>query len=572
MNSAPNTVARHVVSALEAEGVEHVFGMPGSHVLALYDALADSKLRFVSASHENTSTFMAGMYGFLKGKAGVALLTAGPGATNSVSAVAQAFASSLPLVHITGDVPLRAGPEAFHGVDRPDFLHRLFADITKSSQRLERPEQVGDALARAFALAQSGRPGPVHLDIPIDLSSARLPEEHTSKYVPHAVVAREPDPGFVDAVCTSLARARRPVLCVCRGVLLHRAEEELLALAESLGAPVLSTAYALGAFPQQHALALGSFSEFSQNAFAFQVIQSSDYLLVLGLRPGTDMARMLAGVAPRDSAFVAFDEAEQLAAPTWPGPQSTCHLKSLLGRLLSRQAEFARSPDPELVSAIDRQNSAFRRGLGLLLEPHRAQRPLHFGLVMQALGAQLAPDAIVVSGVGNHHVWARNLLPLQRRESFVAESSWGTMGGELGGGLAAKLVHPQRQVIVVTGDASLLMVAGDLLTAVKEQLNILVIVLNDSRHGIIRGMQRQAFGRSFGDEIAETSFAKLGESMGLATRRLELSQDIGTALSESLAVSRERPTILDVVCDFGVPWPKRDALIQAGLERAGSKA
>lgn len=566
MNAKAYNVARFIVQAFEAEGVEHVFGMPGSHVLSLYDALADSKVRFVSASHENTSAFMAGMYGFLRGKPGVALLTAGPGATNSVSAVAQAYASSLPMVHLTGDVPVAAGPEAFHGVDRRDFLHRIFADVSKLSRRLERAEQIPAALAEAFAVAQSGRPGPVHLSLPIDLSSA--PMDPSARHVPSPAPTLQPEPGLVDTIAASLSRAKRCVICVGRGVLVHRAEEELLALAEALGAPVLSTAYGLGAFPQTHPLALGTFSEFSQNAFAFDLIKNADHLLVLGLRPGTDMAKMLGRAAPQGSTFIALDEALAPANHDWNGPTSTCNLRSLLSELLKQRKLFERPAEVAVTTEIARQQQAYERGLAQLLRQHGDKRPLHFGQVMQSLSAELEADAIVVSGVGNHHVWARNLLQVRRRDSFIAEASWGTMGGELGGGLAAKLVHPNRQVVVVTGDASLLMVAGDLLTAVKERLNLLVVVLNDSRHGIIRGMQRQAFGRSYGDDIAPTDFRKLAESFGIAARRLESPEDIQPALRACLGATQSGPVLLDVVSDYAVPWPKRDALIQAGLQEA----
>lgn len=560
MSPQPLTVARAVVAALEAEGVDRVFGMPGSHILSVFDALAESGIRFVPAVHENTSAFMAGMHGYLTGRPGVALLTAGPGATNSVTGVAQAYASSLPLVHITGDVPLHARREAFHGVDAPDFLHRLFRGITKASIRVERPDQIFGVMARAFALARSGRPGPVHVDLPIDLGRASLPDGAT--YAPQPVSPRRPSPAFVEQVVERLARAQRPMLCVCRGVLLQHAEAAVLELAEQLGAPVLSTGYGLGAFPQTHPLAVGTFSEFSKNAYAFELARHSDCLLLLGLRAGTLMTDLLAGLVSDEIPFAAFEDPEHVAS--WRGPFESCDVNALTGELLAHADRFRRAADPDLLASIRAQQRSFERGLAALLGEHPAGRSIHFGRVMQALAEQLPDDAIVVSGVGNHHVWARQFVPVRHRASFVAEAAWGTMGGELGGAIAASLLHPDRTVVAVTGDASLLMVAGDFATAVQERAHLVVLVLNDGHHGIIGEMQRQSFGRAFGHQLAEVDFAKLAGSMGGVGVHLVDGDRIGPTVARALAASRHGPVLLDVVADAKAPWPNRERLIERG--------
>jgi acetolactate synthase-1/2/3 large subunit len=241
MTVRKTSAAQAVVDALIAEKVEFVFGLTGTHVLPLFDALADAhQLRHIVTKHESNAAFMAGMVGHLTGRPGVALVTAGPGATNSLTGVAQAYAASLPLVHISGDVPLHAGNEAYHGVDRRDFLHRMFADVTKWSARVERPEEIPDFLSRAFAVAASGRPGPVHVDIPWDIVEAT--EVKVAPYRASPVEKQAPPQEVVERVRLALMAARRPMICAGRGVLVQRAEEELLALAEALSAPVLSRA------------------------------------------------------------------------------------------------------------------------------------------------------------------------------------------------------------------------------------------------------------------------------------------------------------------------------------------
>jgi acetolactate synthase-1/2/3 large subunit len=183
---------------------------------------------------------------------------------------------------------------------------------------------------------------------------------------------------------------------------------------------------------------------------------------------------------------------------------------------------------------------------------------------MEVVAAHLPEDAIVVSGVGNHHVWARNVIPVRARDSFIAEAAWGTMGGELGGAIAAKLVHPERTVVAITGDASLLMVAGDFVAAVKERAHVLVVVLNDGRHGIIRQMQQLGFGRAVADEIGPVDFAQLARSVGGVGIRVTTPVDLDSAVRDALQATARAPVLLDVVCDGTVPWPNRDKLVERG--------
>ena len=191
-------------------------------------------------------------------------------------------------------------------------------------------------------------------------------------------------------------------------------------------------------------------------------------------------------------------------------------------------------------------------------------KPLHFGQVAMEMAKALDEDAIVVGGVGNHTIWARTMLPVRDRESFIEEASWGTMGGELPGGIAAKLVHPNRQVVVVTGDGSLLMAAPDFVTTVEAGANILVVVLNDSRYGIINAIQQRQFQRSYGDEIGAIDFAGFAESFGATGIRVESPEELAEAVARSLALSAETPVVLDVVCDYKYRWPDRDAILASG--------
>lgn len=560
------TAAQAVVEALKAEGVEFVFGLAGSHVLPIFDVLADApQIRHVVVKYENNAAFMAGMYGYLTGRPGVALVTAGPGATNSLSGVAQAYASSLPMVHISGDVPLGSGNEAFHGVDREDFLHKLFADVTKWSVRVEQAEDIPGILSRAFALAASGRPGPVHIDIPLNV--LRAEDIETAPYQPSPVEKQSPPEGLVRQVCQALSAARRPMICAGRGVLIHQAEAELAALAEAVSAPVLCSSYGSGAIADDHPLAAGTFSEWSENPFAWELLAESDFLLAVGLRSGTAMTDMLAQHAPQHTFFVALDEPHTLRPMEGMTAVVASDIHLFLSRLLACADEFRRPPGPAIRARIARHKEAFQRGLASHMASFENTKPLHFGRVMQELTARLAQDAIVVSGVGNHNVWGRTILPIRDRESFIRECAWCTMGSELGGGIAAKLVYPHRQVVIVTGDGSLLMSASDFVTAVETGANVVVVVLNDSRYGMITALQQRRFQRSFGDKIGWIDFAGFAQSFGAAGIRVESPDALPEAVARSLALSAQKPVILDAVCDYKYRWPDREAILASGLEQ-----
>ncbi len=564
MTAKNMSAAQAVVEALKEENVEFVFGLTGSHVLPIFDALADApQLRHIVVKHESNAAFMAGMYGYLTGRPGVALVTAGPGATNSLTGVAQAYASSLPLVHISGDVPLNAGNEAYHGVDRADFLHKMFADITKWSVRVERAEDIPEILSRAFALAASGRPGPVHVDIPVDIVGAKTIE--MPAYQSSAVKKQSPPEDLVNQVRQALKAARRPVICAGRGVLVQRAEAELAALAEAVSAPVCCTIYGDGAMAHDHPLFVGTFSEWSGDSFVWELLAEADFLLAVGLRSDTTLTDALAKRAPGKAILVALDEPHTLRPVT--GMTAVASDSQLfLSRLLAPAGEFRRAPDSSLQTRIARHKETFQKGLVGHIATFEQSQPLHFGRVAQELATCLDPDAIVVSGVGLHNIWAHTMLPIRNRESFIQEASWGTMGGELAGGIAAKLVHPERQVVVITGDGSLLMAAPDFITAVETQANILVVVLNDSRYGIITTMQRGQFQRSFGDELGKIDFVRFAESFGASGVRLKAPEAIPDAMAHALFSSSQTPVILDVVCSYEYRWPDREAILAAGLE------
>lgn len=554
------TTSQSVVEALEAEGVEYVFGLTGTHVLPIFDALADKPdIHHVTVKHESAAAYMASTYGYLTGRPGVALVTAGPGATNSLTGVAQAYGASHPMVHITGTVPMGSTNEPFHGVDRDDFLHRLFADVTKWTTRIEQPDDIPEVLSRAFALAASGRPGPVHVDIPENLLRSETPVGLT--FQRRRPTRIEPDPEHLESLVDDLTQAERPMIVAGRGVLVHRAEQELERLVEAIGAPVLGTIYGDGALPDGHPLALGIFDEWWGNPLAWELMAESDFLLVLGMRTDTLLAKELAKHAPDHVCFIALDSQETLHPTPWARTLWISDIRLLLQGLLAHNKKIVRAPDEQLVSRIRRHKRILGKRRRTYLEGYEKAIPLHFGCVLRELASQLADDAILLSGWGNNRFWGRFMLPVHRRDSFIGEASWGTMGFEVPGGIAAKLVNPGRPVVPITGDGALLMVLGDFLTAVENDANILVVVMNDSRYGNIWQLQTREFGRAYGDQIGDVNFAALAEAMGGAGVRLERPGEIGAAVWQALELSLHSPVILDAVCDPEFGWPEPEEIL-----------
>jgi acetolactate synthase-1/2/3 large subunit len=557
------TASQAIVEALDREGVEFVFGLTGTHVLPIFDALADCKrIRHVTVKHESAAAYMASTYGYLTGRPGVALVTAGPGATNSLSGVAQAFAASHPMVHITGTVPIGSTNEPFHGVDRDDFLQRVFAPVTKSSVRIDRPEEIPGILSGAFSLAASGRPGPVHVEIPENLLRSEV--QISDPYLPSPVERIKPAPSMLDAIAAQLRQAKRPMIVAGRGVIIRHAERGLVQLAEAVAAPVLTTIYGDGAIPDDHPLALGIFDEWWGNSLAWELMAESDLLLALGLRSGTLLTEELAKHAPREAQFVALDEPETLRPVAWAHSVHIIDLAYLFEGLLARRRRFARPGEESVLNRIREYKQTLRIGLNAQLRQFEGMKPLHFGCVLQELAVNLAEDAVVLSGWGNNRFWGRAVMPVHKRDSYIGDASWGTMGFELSGGITAKLVYPHRPSVVITGDGALLMALGDFVTAVENEAHILVVVMNDSRYGNIWQLQMMEFERTYGDRIGRVDFARLAENMGGKGVRLEEPGEIRRAVREALELSDGDAVILDVVCDHQFGWPEIEEMLALG--------
>ena len=554
------TVGQVVVEALVAEGVEFVFGLAGSHVLDIFDVLADQNtIRHVVTKHENNASLMAGMYGRLTGRPGVVLVTAGPGAVNSLSGVAQAYDCAAPLVHISGTVPRGSVKETFHGVDQDGFLAKVFSELTKWSVRVEHPRDVPAVLAKAFTLATTGRPGPVHIEIPRDVLETgplEMPAYRRERY-PFAV----PDEGFVTKAADLLWTAKCPMICAGKGVVAQRATDQLLSVADALRAPVTTPWDAVGAIPTAHPLWAGTFNPWSGDPLATDLMTSADVMLVVGLRAGTEISKALAEHTTAQIIHIGFDDA---TGDLWDGAllstngNARLYLDALIVALQGR----GRREDTAVEQRIATYHSALDRGLSSIWDSYRYRTPVHYGLAVAELKTRLRKDAIVVTGVGNHSVWGRRALPVHHPFGCIREGAWGGMGYELPGAIAAKMVFPERQVVALSGDGSFLMSCSDFGTAIEVGANIILLILNDGKYGMIEQMQERRHGRSYGADLCAPDFARFAESFGAAGVSVKHPDDLAAALDSAMTLAEKTPVIVDIVSDPGYPLPRLEEIVR----------
>ncbi|MGQ0752764.1 MAG: thiamine pyrophosphate-binding protein [Betaproteobacteria bacterium] len=548
-----------VAEALREEGVRRVFSVPGSHIHPIYDGLSrEPSIRFVTCKQEPNTSLMAEAHGRLTGEPGVCIVTAGPGSLNSMAGVAQAYGAASPMVHIAGAVPLKADLEAFHGVDDPAFVHEMFRSITKWSARVERLEDIPEVMAQAFHIARSGRPGPVHVELPrlSDYSEYILQEEKAvlPPYRRIPAVSPAPDAGDVERFAQRLMHARSPVIAAGKGVMRKGAMRELAELALKLQAPVVCAQDAIGVIAEDHPLFAGHFSPIRNHPLCTAALQRTDLILGIGLRMGAAEIAELGKVAPeRNAVVIGFDDGP---GPRYRGEdERVADPKLFLSAVLARLNDFEKPRDEVLLQAMAAQKANIRRRLTSYNDPNRNARPVNPGVLMEALNAVLGADAVVASDVGNCQMWARAYRRITNPESFMQSGVWNAMCYGLPTAIAAKLEFPERDVVALAGDGAFLMTIGDLPTAAEYGANILMIVLNDGAFGQTYMQQTNIYGHTYGTSFASPDFAQIARACGAEGIRVDDPKNLEEVLRTGLATTKEKPALIEVMVSRH-PYPK----------------
>ncbi|HWS50933.1 MAG TPA: acetolactate synthase large subunit [Microbacterium sp.] len=551
--------AEAVVRTLELLGVTDVFGLPGGAILPLYDTLmGDSQLRHILVRHEQGAGHAAEGYASASGKVGVCIATSGPGATNLVTAIADAYMDSVPIVAITGQVfSTLMGTDAFQEAD----IVGITMPVTKHSFLVKDPSEVPGAIAAAFEIASTGRPGPVLVDITKDAQQASAPFVWPPKIdLPGYRPVTKAHGKQIQAAATMLAESRKPVLYVGGGVIRGRASAQLLELAESTGAPVVTTLMARGAFPDSHQQHLGM-PGMHGTVPAVLALQEADLIVSLGARFDDRVTGKAALFAPNAKVVhVDIDPAEISKIRTADVP-IVGDVRDVLIDLDAAFRGAAASTKPDIEewwSYLDGLRNEFPLGFapttdGLLAPQH----------VIQRIGELSGPEAVYAAGVGQHQMWAAQFIKYERPNAWLNSGGAGTMGYSVPAAMGAKVAEPDRVVWAIDGDGCFQMTNQELATCTINNIPIKVAIINNSSLGMVRQWQTLFYDGRHSNTDLNTGhgtvripdFVKLAEAYGCLAIRVEKEEEVDAAIKLALETN-DRPVVIDfVVSADSMVWP-----------------
>ena len=546
------TGAQSLVRSLENAGVDVMFGIPGGAILPAYDPIFDSKIRHILVRHEQGAGHAATGYAQATGRVGVCIATSGPGATNLVTPLADAQMDSVPIVAITGQVSSGAiGTDAFQEAD----IRGITMPVTKHNFLVTDPKDIPRAIAEAFYIAETGRPGAVLVDIAKDalqlMTSFDYPSEvNLAGYKPVLNPAAE---ALRDAAAL-IASSSAPVLYVGGGVMKANATKELMELAELTGAPVVTTLMALGSFPDSHPQHLGMPGMHGTVA-AVTALQKADLLITLGARFDDRVTGKLSSFAPNAKIIHADIDPAEIGKNRKVDVPLLGDLKnSIKGLIPELKAAFKKS-QPDLTGwwkTINEWRTQFPLGFD---EPSDGSLSPQY--VIQRLGQIAGPDAIYVAGVGQHQMWASQFVNYEKPRTWLNSGGLGTMGYAVPAAMGAKVGAPDKVVWAIDGDGCFQMTNQELVTCALNNIPIKVAIINNESLGMVRQWQTLFYNERYSNTELHSKripdFAKLGEAMGCVGLRAESKDDVDRVINEAMAIN-DRP----VVVDFSV---HRDAMV-----------
>ncbi len=539
------------VECLEAEGVRYVFGIPGEETLDLNESLADSWIQFVPVRHEQGGAYMADVYGRLTGRAGVCLGTLGPGATNLVTAVADAFLDRAPLVALTGQSDLeRMHKESHQYID----LIGILRPVVKWNARVSSPEIVPEVVRKAFKLAESEKPGATHLELPEDVMARPLQASPLPRRAP---VQPEPGGKELERAAELIDAAEHPIALVGNGVVRARASRALRAWVHTTGIPVAETFMAKGTVDYDDPHALGTVGLQARD-YEMAGFEDADLVVTVGYD--------LVEHSPkhwnpnRDKRVIVIDSVPaEIDESFMPEVELIGDIAHILARLAgsSHRPSLERPLDRDLHRMV---MGAFEEGRGDQSFPLRPAR------VLWELRQVLGREDILVSDVGLHKLWIGRMFPAHEPNTVLIANGLAGMGFALPAAIAAKLVHPQRNVIAVSGDGGFLMNSQELETAVRLGTGVVNVIWENGEFGSIAWKQDKKFGRHFDVNFGNPDFVKLAEAFGMPAWRCTSADDVGRYLRQALEL--DRPSLIVVPIDYSIDVAR--GVAELGAETAAT--
>ena len=530
--------AEIAVKTLESEGIEVIFGIPGGAMLPFYDKLYDSNIRRVLARHEQSATHMADGYARISGRPGICVVTSGPGATNTITGIANAYMDSSPVIVITGQVPVDLmGKGAFQEVD----MVGMATHITKWATIIDRVEKVEETIRRALKISMNARPGPVLIDFPKDVQTA-LHEYKAEKAVKIPIKSpQNPKPEQIYEAVKILLNSERPVILAGGGIRWAKAYRELMEVAEMLQAPVATTLMGKGSFPEVHPLSLGCVGMHG-NPEAYEVIQEADALLVVGARFSDRTTSKLDEFA-RDAKIIHID-----VDPAEIGKLK----KPVIGIVSSADKALKKILEGIRVAAEKIHRSEWLRRMKEIKEIWR-ERIKSSGIlssrvveIFKAMREALPPSTIITTEVGQNQMWTQLFWKVIEPGTFISSGGLGTMGFGFPAAIGAKVAKPSSPVVDVAGDGSFMMVENTLGVISEENIAVIVMILDNRMLGMVAQWQRQFYNRRYSStDLGEfPDFVKLAEAYGVEGVRTDDPEELKSILRR--AVRADQSIVIDV--------------------------
>jgi len=544
--------AQSLVNALEAAGVEVMFGIPGGAILPAYDPIFDSKIRHILVRHEQGAGHAATGYAQATGRVGVCIATSGPGATNLVTPLADAQMDSVPVVAITGQVPSAAiGTDAFQEAD----IRGITMPFTKHNYLITDPADIPRAIAEAFHIASTGRPGAVLVDIAKDA----LQKETTFNYPKSVSLAgynpvMEPKSEAIRDAAALIAQSKKPVLYVGGGVIKAEAAKELMQLAEITGAPVVTTLMGRGAFPDSHHQHLGMPGMHGTVA-AVTALQKADLLITLGARFDDRVTGKLSTFAPNAKIIHADIDPAEIGKNRHADVALIGDLKNILRALAPATKVALAKSAPDLTPWLN-EVYGWRKKFPLGYDKP-ADGSVSPQYVIERIGKISGPDTIFAAGVGQHQMWASQFIGYEKPRTWLNSGGLGTMGYAVPAAMGAKVGAPDTTVWAIDGDGCFQMTNQELVTCALNNIPIKVAVINNESLGMVRQWQTLFYNQRYSNTDLHSKripdFKMLAEAMGCVGLRCERPEDVDKTIEAAMAIY-DRP----VVVDFNV---HRDAMV-----------
>jgi acetolactate synthase-1/2/3 large subunit len=547
------TGAQALIKALEMEGVEVMFGLPGGCILPAYDPLLDSSIRHILVRHEQGAGHMAEGYAHVTGRPGVAMVTSGPAATNLVTPLCDAYMDSVPMVAITGQVPTTAiGTDAFQECDTVGITR----SVTKHNELVMSGEDLPMVIRQAFHIATTGRPGPVLVDVPKDVLQLPMDwhwpsDAEVIDSLPGYRPTTKGHPRMIKEAARLMLASERPVIYAGGGILKSRAAEGLRALAELLQAHVVTTLMARGAFPDDHPLCLGM-PGMHGNATAVTAMQKSDLLITLGARFDDRITGKVATFAPDAKIIhVDIDPAEQgkVRRPDVP-IVGDCRL--VIDELIKAVKAMLGAGVPQAdTSAWRSRISGWREQFPLTYEQSEPGEALKPQFCLEQVRDHAPEGTILVAGVGQHQMWSSQYWKFTEPYTWVNSGGLGTMGFCVPAAIGAKVGRPDRTVWAIDGDGCFQMTAQELVTASTERIPIKVGILNNSYLGMVRQWQEMFYEERYSEVYLSPDlpdYVKWAEAMGCVGIRVESPEEVEPAIEKANSID-DRPVVVEFRVD-----------------------